>query len=251
MAYVLKTSHNKIIVIDGGNLGDAPFLRGFVARLGNHVDAWFISHPHSDHVDALTSILESPGAMRIGEIYASLNDDAWEAQYESSDAPTLLSFRAALKHANRSYTEPQLGQVLEIDGVKIEVLGVKNPEIHGNAINESSMVIRISDAKKSVLFLGDLGVEGGKKLLAGPFRDRLHVNYVQMAHHGQNGCDEDFYRAVKPDYCLWPTPRWLWDNNSGAGKGSGPWKTLEVRGWMEKLGVRKNYVAADGLCHID
>jgi hypothetical protein len=133
------------------------------------------------------------------------------------------------------------------------------------------MVIRFSDAKKSVMFLGDLGVEGGKKLLAGPFKDRLHADYLQMAHHGQNGCNEDLYRAVKPDYCLWPTPRWLWDNDReelgreingnlsgnraamppGRGKGTGPWQTLVVRGWMEKLGVRKNYVAADGLCRID
>lgn len=44
-----------------------------------------------------------------------------------------------------------------------------------------------------------------------------------------------------------PTPDWLWDNDSGAGKGSGPWKTLETRSWMEELGVREHIVAKDGL----
>ena len=63
--------------------------------------------------------------------------------------------------------------------------------------------------------------------------------------------DEAFYRAVQPTYCLWPTPRWLWENDSGAGKGSGPWDTLNVRDWMSRLNIRRHYVAADGLHRID
>jgi len=45
---------------------------------------------------------------------------------------------------------------------------------------------------------------------------------------------------------------WLWDNNiGGKGKDSGPWRTLEVRAWIEPLGVRTNFVSADGLHKID
>ena len=80
-----------------------------------------------------------------------------------------------------------------------------------------------------------------------PYAKRLASDYVQMAHHGQNGVDKDFYKAVAAKYALWPTPRWLWDVDSGKGKGSGPWKTLEVRAWMKELGIEKNYVSADGL----
>jgi len=54
MSYVLRSCRGRIIVIDGGNKGDAEYLRGFLAPLGNHVNAWFVSHPHPDHVDALT-----------------------------------------------------------------------------------------------------------------------------------------------------------------------------------------------------
>jgi len=251
MCYVLKTSHDEVIVIDGGTRGDAPNLRESLAALGNRIHAWFITHPHSDHVDALSAILDDPAAVQIDGIYGVLPEDVWIAKYEPERLEDTRSFRAALERSGRSCEPLQVGQVLEIDGVRIEVLGVNNPEVTRNAINNSSLVIRVSDARKSVLFTGDLGVEGGEKLLAGPFRERLHADYVQMAHHGQSGCDESFYRAVKPDCCLWPTPRWLWDNDSGGGKGSGPWKTLEVRGWMESLGVRRNYVSADGACRID
>jgi hypothetical protein len=102
----------------------------------------------------------------------------------------------------------------------------------------------------TVLFTGDLGVEGGVKALHSPFREKLRAKYVQMAHHGQNGVNEEFYRAVQPSACLWPTPDWLWDNDKGGGKGSGPWATLTVRSWMEKLGVKKHFVAKDGLYRI-
>jgi len=121
--------------------------------------------------------------------------------------------------------------------------------------------MRVSDTTKSILFTGDLGVEGGRKLLQRFNRTRLRADYVQMAHHGQNGVDLDFYRAVSPSACLWPTPMWLWENDSaknnarlrlsGNGKGSGPWQTLTVRDWMPELNVSTNYVSAFGLQRVD
>ncbi|MEE0981029.1 MAG: hypothetical protein U0K91_05025 [Acutalibacteraceae bacterium] len=39
---------------------------------------------------------------------------------------------------------------------------------------------------------------------------------------------------------LWQTPSWVWDNRNGN------LQTLEVRAWMDELGVQKNYVAKDG-----
>lgn len=32
-------------------------MRGFIGALGNEVEAWFISHPHDDHMGALSVIL--------------------------------------------------------------------------------------------------------------------------------------------------------------------------------------------------
>ena len=248
MSYVLQTVHDQVVVIDGGNAGDAPYLREFINGLGGKVEAWVITHPHSDHFAALTEILQAPGAPEIKAIYGSLPDEAWIAQHCSEGE--LKSYRAmarALEASHRTVIELSLGQTLDIDGVKIEVLGVKNPEITANPINNSSLVLRVSDPQKAVLFLADLGAEGGDKLLAGPYADRLPADYVQMAHHGQNGVRENVYQAIRPRFCLWPTPKWLWDNDNGGGPGSGPWRTLEVRQWMEKLPVEVHYLCWEGL----
>ncbi len=253
LSYVIRTHNGKIVVIDGGMAGDAPYLKGFLAALGNRVDAWYITHPHSDHIDALREILNHPGSPSIGRIYASIGDDEWIRTLPQADDPAdVFTFEKAVRDAGKTIIDLRLGQVTMIDGVKVEVLAVRNPEIHMNPLNNSSVVLRMSDAAKSVLFLGDLGPEGGEKLLHGKYASRLHADYVQMAHHGQNGVDLPVYQVIKPTYCLWPTPIWLWDNNiGGKGKGTGPWKTLEVRKWMEDLHVKYSYVSAEGLVKIE
>lgn len=58
MSYVITTRKGDLIVIDGGVPGDAPHLRDVINKKGGHVKAWFITHPHSDHVGALTQMLE-------------------------------------------------------------------------------------------------------------------------------------------------------------------------------------------------
>lgn len=253
MSYVIRTVGGKAIVIDGGVAGDAPYLRGFLAALGNRVDVWIISHQHDDHFGALGEILKQPKDLEIGRIYSSTLDPEWIQQHcGEGEYKSWMEFVGALRTADQRIIELRLGGRMDIDGVNIEVLGVVNPEIHPNGINNSSLVLRVWDSVRSILFLGDLGPEGGEKLLKGTDRDRLDCDYVQMAHHGQNGVNLDVYQAASPRICLWPTPAWLWDNNiGGKGKGSGPWRTLEVRAWMEQLGVGTDFVSADGLHKID
>lgn len=252
MSYVLRSRSGKLIVIDGGNAGDGKYLAEFLAGLGNVVDAWFITHPHSDHFGALVEILGQPGLLKIKNLYASMPTKAWIDEFTvDAEKVSFDHFVQALAKAKRVPQELALGQEMEIDGIRVEVLGVKNPEITVNPINNSSVVLRVWDSAKSVLFLADLGVEGGDKLLAGPLANRLHCDYVQMAHHGQNGVNEAFYRKVNPTYCLWPTPDWLWNNDKGGGKNTGPWRTLEVRGWMDKLPIKVHYLMFEGLVKID
>ena len=249
-SYVMQTVNGKLIVIDGGFEEDASYLKGFLAALGNNVDMWFVSHQHMDHISALIVILKNPGDLKINKIYGSLGPHWVEVHDGNECLKTTVDLNKALNIAQKQIAELTLGQIMKIDGITIKVIGVKNPEIIENGANNSSVVIRLWDSKKSVLFTGDLGPEGGQKILHGPYRNELDCDYVQMAHHGQGGVDEEFYKAVNPEYCIWPTPKWLWDNDDGRGMGSGPWKTQEVRSWMDKLNIRKHYCLFDGLSRI-
>jgi len=253
LSYVLRTTGGKLVVIDGGTTGDAAYLKGFLAALGNEVEVWFISHPHSDHVEAITAILNDPAnQVRVKTFYASLPDLDWIRKHcPAEDTKSTADLLDALKKAGHKLVDVPLGAEYKIDDLRIEVLAVRNPELTHGGLNNSTMVIRVEDAGKSVLFLGDLGSKAGQKLLGSPYGKRVHADYVQMAHHGQQGVDETFYKAVGAKYCLWPTPRWLYENDSGKGRGSGHWDTLNVREWMSKLGIKKHYLMIDGLQRID
>jgi len=250
-SYVILTDNGKLCVVDGGTPGDAPYLRGFLAALGNEVEAWFISHPHIDHMGALNELLKAPGDLKIHTIYHSELSASFLEQHEAGAKPLTTAFynnMRAFKGTVVNLTKP--GLLLKIGNTRIKILGTKNEEISANAYNNQSVIIKVWDARKSVLFLGDLGVEGGNKLLNGPYRNELDCDYLQMAHHGQNGVNEDFYRAIKFEGCLWPTPRWLHDNDAGKGYNTHIWKTVEIRNLMDEKGIRKHYRMFDGLIKI-
>jgi beta-lactamase superfamily II metal-dependent hydrolase len=247
MGYVLQTPQGSLIVVDGGRPQDAEYLTHFIQNLGGNVTAWFITHPHIDHIGALAKIAERQ-TITIDTIYGSFPDEKWVKKHCRPDRIRDYNYAIGqLKKHHLAVTDLEVGQKLAIDDLDILVLSVKNPEIIVNPINNSSVVLKMADASASILFLGDLGIQGGEKLLKSPMKNFIRADYVQMAHHGQNGVSKEFYRIVDPKYCLWPTPLWLWENNEkGKGYNTGPWKTLLVRQWMKELGVERHFVMADG-----
>jgi len=139
-----------------------------------------------------------------------------------------------------------VGESFVFDDVTVRILRVFCPEITHNVINNSSAVYRIEGKQKSVLILGDLGVEGCDELMRNLPFDCLHTDYTQMAHHGQGGGSREFYEYIKPRRCIWAAPNWLWDNDSGNGFDTGVFHTVRTREWMAVLGVEEHLIEKDG-----
>lgn len=246
MGYIIKTKNNKMIVIDGGTHGDADNLMKYIGENNNKVDYWFLTHNHNDHAGAFVEIINNRN-VKVENIYASLNEKEWYETYESTREEFSNNLINTLNYdkLNGIVNSPSLNEKIEIDGINIEFLGVKNPEITENPGNEQSMVIKFDTGKTSLLILGDTGEKSSEKLLQNQ-KEKLRSDIVQMSHHGQAGATEELYKAINPKICLWPTPEWLWNNDNGGGFDSGTWKTLDTRRWMENLGVKNNYVEKDG-----
>lgn len=254
MSYIFKMNDGEIAVLDGGwpttKNNDAGVLRAKLALLGNDVKAWFISHPHPDHAGALYSILGDQGALKIETIYHSrLTNNLISLEDGGSFCNGLYkrlddTEKKGIQVVNM--TEP--GQVITIDKTHFKILSVRNPELTGpeSPYNNSSMAIRVWDDERSIVFLGDLMLAGGEKLLNGTYKDDLDCDYLQMAHHGNHGVSFDLYRDLKFSYCLWPTPNYLWTNNNGAGS----YNTVELRKLVDSMGVKANYVAWEGTVEI-
>ena len=250
MGYAIKTVNEKIIIIDGGTQEDAPQLEKYIIDNGGKVDYWFITHPHIDHAGAFEIISQNED-IDISKIYMSINDKEWYIKNEPQRKDDIEAFFPIIEQEKikDKIVEPQVNDIIKIDNITAKILGIKNQEITKNAINNSSMVIKMQVNQKKILFLGDTGVESSEKLIKNQ-GENLSADIVQVAHHGQAGATEELYKMVKPEICLWPTPEWLWSNNSDGTEDSGPWKTKETRKWMENLKVKQNYVAKDGIKNI-
>ena len=246
MGYIIKTKNDKMIVIDGGLGEDAKNLLKYIQNHDNKVDYWFLTHNHNDHAGAFVEIMKSDD-VQVDNIYVSLNEKEWYQVNETTRAEfseTLIDTLNEEKIKDK-VKSPELNEIINIDDINVEILGIRNPEFTENPGNEQSMVIKFDTGKTKLLILGDTGEKSSEKLLLNQ-KDKLKSDIVQMAHHGQAGATEELYKAVNPTICLWPTPEWLWNNDNGNGYGSGNWKTLEVRKWIDNIGVRENYVEKDG-----
>ena len=236
MCYVIKTNNGKVIVIDGGNHGQERELYRVLTNVGKSVDLWILTHIHSDHFGAIIDLLDNHKDIVIKRFIRNNQAAAVIASLAGEDLADYEEWVKYEKRITLPFEEIKRGESITIDNVKVECLSYGNDDILVNNPNNQSIVFRISDDDFSMIFLGDLGAEGGTKLV-NEYGDKLKADAVQMAHHGQSGVKRDVYEKIHPQYAFWPTPRWLWDNTPylGGEKGKGTFQTPEVIKWMDSL----------------
>ena len=250
-SFIITTADGKVIVMDGGSAAETPYFFQYLKAVTGcekpHIDAWFLSHPHDDHCEVFLEMMEYHShQFELDKIYLNFapidfytGSDEWAdvVLHEYDRLHFLYDDKEVILHDD---------DVFYIGDAKFTVFYTFDSSFKD--CNNSSLVFRMDLGGKSVMFTGDCGVEAGQKVVAA-YSDSglLHCDVCQMAHHGQNGVDKEFYKAVSPTICLWPTPSWVWDNRNGN------LKTLEVRAWIEELGVKENYVSKDGsfVLHLD
>ena len=242
--FVSKTGH--VAVVDGGHFDDGEFLYGKLKELGGRVDLWFITHPHCDHFGALDTILRRFGGrgIDIGLLVYNFADLGWVARNEPKSAELAQTFLSLVeKYPDRIKTRKSAkGNVFALDGgITFEILN--DPYLIGekDTVNNLSVASLVTMGGKRILVTGDLAVDSGNRLMA-ENGEKLKCDLCFLSHHGQQGVTKEFYRMAAPKAVVWPTPDWLWENDVGAGPGSGPFHTNYTKCWMQELGVKKQFL---------
>lgn len=241
LSAIIQTSQGKLIVIDGGLGEDGDYLLSQIQARGGHVGAWLLTHPHGDHVGAIYKILQdgAPG-IQIDGIYYNFAAPEWYPIHDPDEQTMALSLIGTFAGLPQNILhQVSRNQFIQVDDVIIQVMNDRY-DLSEDKGNNASIVYKLLVNGKTMLFLGDLGEAGGRRLLAEAGAEQLKVDIVQMAHHGQNGVGEEVYRAINPSICLWPTPQWLWNHDGSK------WPIAETKAWMSRLGVQKHYVMKDG-----
>ncbi len=250
--YVIKTKCGKLIVIDGGGAGSEAN-NGYLYKKLQEIsgcehpviDAWFLSHMHDDHTNEFILISnDKEKEITVKKVYMNFTSKKFMESSEGghfaylydklvSGYDRFFSDGAFEKAGGKTAFE---GDVIEIDGVKIEIMLTVSDEEKEKNINDTSMIFRMYIDSQSILFLGDGHLEVSERLIE-KYCAELKSDIVQMAHHGQNGVTFDVYKAVSPKLCLWPTPIWVYENKQGI------YQTTEVRRFMMDMGVKHHIVA--------
>ena len=267
MSYVIHTKNNKIIVIDGG--GDSAaiptqeineLLRVLRSATGQQVptiDAWILTHCHSDHVNAFSHMLTNMSNMiNVGKVYYNFPSDnyLYNAGMKNEPTSTLNKFKAAIATLDKDQIViVEQGASYTVDNVTFNVLLTPDETITdaiflSNAINESSIMFDMKLGGQRVLFLGDLGPYSSSR-----FRNAMknseseHADVVQMAHHGSQGIKKEYYWTLRPKVCLWPSPTFMWaPENQAGGGGSLALETQAVYDFLVSKGVTEHYMMKDG-----
>lgn len=245
-SFIITTEDGKLIVIDGGYACETTnfleHLRKISCNNKPHIDAWFLTHPHGDHVNCFFDVIDHHiNEIDVERIYCNFPSRGFIAGNDETAEVTLDDFYRVLPVIGAKVRFLCGGDILEIGSAKFHILYSQDFEIKG--CNNSSLVFRMELGGKSVMFTGDIEAPAGEKILR-LWKDSglLECDICQMSHHGQQGATREFYEVVNPIICLWPTPTWLWTNLDG----TGPFKTLETRSWIKEMGIKENYVMKDG-----
>ncbi len=254
--YVIKTKNGKLIVIDGGGAGSPDsngYLYGQLQKISGRkipeIEAWILTHLHDDHVNEFIIIANDESKkIKVKNIYLNAPSRQFMQRAENGRFAYLYD---DVKKAYDIFTESGAfdkihgksvfkGDVINIDGITLEILLTVSDECTEDNINDTSLIFRADIEGQTVLFLGDAYIPEGNRLLD-EYGVGIKSDVVQMAHHGQNGVTRQVYETVEPKICLWPTPIWVYNNADGI------YQTTLVRQWMTDMGVKYHYIASKGL----
>ena len=221
MCYVMRLEDGSFLIIDGGHgdAGDAERIYETMRRQAPDperlvVAAWIFTHAHGDHVGVFPSFT-SQYADRVTVERFIFNFPS-EAQAAAGGGDKRAQVAAALRsehYKDSMRIKAHAGQVFYIRNATVTMLcGLELLEPYRlEYYNNCSLVFTVEADDRQFLFLGDCGELEDRTLRRLYSAETLGADFLQIAHHGVNGCGTELYTLASPEYAFWPAGSFLFD----------------------------------------
>ena len=195
---VLLQQGSRAVLIDTGHAGVAGQLVGRLKELQvRSLDYLVLTHLHPDHASGLFRVREAwPQAVVADSCYPVTGADFPDMVRWVDQALQQVPDRRCLA----------AGDSIDWGGVSLEILWPLSRPAEGDDVNQSSMVLKIRYADKSILIMGDAGEKAERYLLS---RELLHpVDVLVVGHHGADDATGDkFLQVIQPKKAIISTDR--------------------------------------------
>jgi len=185
---ILIHTNNHAVLIDSGEHRHRNTVLSYLNNAGiQRLDYVVATHPHSDHIGGLSTILGSIDVGRLLMPDATNNTVAFEQlleSIESNDVPVII---------------PEIGYRLQIGLIDMTVIGPA-PGHHAN-LNNASIILRMLHGHNTFLFTGDAEHEAEQFLLNSG--TNLQAQVLKVGHHGsRTSTTQEFLDAVNPSVTI-------------------------------------------------
>ena len=244
MCYIVTLEDGSFIVFDGGmnasneagalwNLLETRYRQTHNGKDPTdsdpiHVAAWVVTHSHADHYGVFRNFLSNYGkksnfkmSYLIGNFpSASAVNCVYDSDIGAMGAPGAI--KSLQDITNFTFLKVQSGQKYYFANLEIEVLmtyddhapnQIKNQndtctvlrfsmQATKNGIDENGGVTNVGDPYV-MIWLGDANNQQSRYLCA-MYGKYLESEMVQLAHHGNIGCESDLYDTIKAEAVWFP-----------------------------------------------
>ena len=195
---VIINENRNVYMIDGGsssktNIGKRRIIPFLKSKGIGTIEAVFLSHPDSDHMNGIQEILENDTReqIHINTIYIL---DGTKKEYENI---------VELARKNRTEISGiRRGFRIEDKSLVLNCIYPKTPD-YIDSLNNSSLIMDIEYHDFHMLSMGDLEASGEQKMLPYINQKSQQYNALKVSHHGSNtSTSEAFLSVVNPEMAI-------------------------------------------------